>query len=218
MTKRVSKKSAAKVREEVPSTDDDQSSGVPAETPVESSAPQPAAKRGLIRRTAGAVARSGNWFFPVNTTIETAASTKASLGRIGGGFAMLFTTVRRAWVTFRTEPDAEDVVRATTALAVIGDRERATIQSGARRMWAAGGGMCLMGFGLMGYVVLHPIGIVGTLVYVLASLLWVGFGIAYAMRSASDWHALDRRVPVSGMTVLRDPALWLPIRRSGNGK
>ncbi len=171
----------------------------------------------MLRRAARFAGRSANWFLPISTARHSVHETKASLGRIGRAFGLLRDTLRSAWRQARTKHSPEDVEAAEAQLRDIADPERLQIMRSARGMWALGVGMFLVGVTMVAFGAISAGSKVAVVVYFLAAILWSGFGIGYAMRSAADYHALRTRAPVSGMTVLRDVSLWLPLGRANAG-
>lgn len=171
----------------------------------------------MLKRAARVAGRSANWFLPISTARQSVHETKASLGRIGRAFGLLRDTLRAAWRQARTKHSPEDVEVARAQLRDIADPERLQIMRSARGMWAIGVGMFLIGVAMIAFGAISAGSKIAVVVYFLAAILWAGFGIGYAMRSAADYHALRTRVPVSGMTVLRDVSLWLPFGGANAG-
>jgi len=163
----------------------------------------------------GAAGRMANWFLPLSIAKETAGSTKSSLGRIGGSFRAMLFMLRDAWRLAREKSSEADMAKAVAELASIAPAMRQQFMRAAQGAWVLGVGMFLVGVALVGFAVWNSLTIMGTVGTGLAALLWAGFGVGYAMRSAADYHALATNRPVTGMSVLRDMALWVPRQRPG---
>ncbi len=170
------------------------------------------------RRIGQRLTKTANWFVPVTATRETVVSTKHSMRRIGGSFRLLWAMIVSSWARAKAAqaaPDPDAMIEAENALAAMPEAVRASVIRGARVMWAFGVTMMIVGVVLFTMTISSAsFGVIATMVYAMASLGWAGFGVSYALRSAADYHAVEQRRPCTGWTVLRTPALWVPLSMS----
>lgn len=192
----------------------------PADQGVQTAAPSepattPMARPSRMARVGRGLTKTANWFVPIATTREAVAETKQSMHRIGGSFRVLWRMIATSWARAKAAqatPDAASLDAATDALLAMPGSVRTSVMRGARLMWAFGVAMMAVGVVLFTMTLTgSSFGVVATMVYGMASLGWAGFGVAFALRSASDYHAVDQRRPCTGWTVLRTPALWVPL-------
>lgn len=172
-------------------------------------------KPSRLSRVGRVLTKTANVFVPIAATRETVAETKQSVHRIGGSYRVLWRMIAKSWARAKaaqTPLDAASLDAAKESLLAMPAAVRESVMRGARLMWAFGVVMMAVGVVLFTMTLTgSSFGVVATMLYGMASLVWAGFGVAYALRSASDYHAVDQRRPCNGWTVLRTPALWVPL-------